>query len=257
MPQGIIKTMNIWKYYGVTHADHLVMNPTSEAKTDEFISLLPLKNTPNARVLDIASGKGEQLLRIIEKYDATGVGIDISPYEVEASTKRAAERGLQNKVEFIEGDGAKQDFEPSSFDLAMCLGASWVWGGHLGTIEALKKLVKPGGLMVLGEPYKLKEPEPGYIEAEPDFAPSMVTHAENVEIAQNAGLKLLYAIASDHNDWDRYEGLRLRAAELFAEENPDDPDAIEILEKQRGEHDTYLKHGRDTVGWAIYMFRAP
>ena len=68
MPQGIIKTMNIWKYYGVTHADHLVMNPTSEAKTDEFISLLPLKNTPNARVLDIASGKGEQLLRIIEKY---------------------------------------------------------------------------------------------------------------------------------------------------------------------------------------------
>ena len=255
MPHGILKTMNIWKYYGVTHADHLVMNPTSEAKTDEIISLLPLK--PNSRVLDIASGKGEQLLRIIEKYDATGIGVDISPYEVKASSQRAIARGLQDKAEFIEGDGAKQDFEPNSFDLAMCFGASWVWGGHLGTIEALKNLVKPGGLILLGEPYKLKDPEPGYIEAEPDFAKSMVTHAENVAIAQRAGLNLLYTIVSDHNDWDRYEGLRLRAAELFAEENPDDPDAVEILDKQRGEYDLYLKHGRDTVGWAIYLFRAP
>jgi len=247
--------MNIWKYYGVTHADHLVMNPTSEAKTDEIISLLPLK--PNARVLDIASGKGEQLLRIIEKHDATGIGIDISPYEIEASTQRAISRGLEGKVEFIEGDGAKQNFEPHSFDLAMCLGASWVWGGHLGTIEALKKLVKPGGLMLLGEPYKLKDPEPAYVEAEPDFAASMVTHAENVEIAQSAGLNPLYSIVSDHNDWDRYEGLCLRAAQLFAEENPDDPDAAEILDMRRGEYDLYLKHSRDTAGWAIYLFRTP
>ena len=247
--------MNIWKYYGVTHADHLVMNPTSEAKTDEIIGLLPLEN--NARVLDIASGKGEQLLRIIEKYDATGIGIDISPYEVKAANGRAASRNLQDKVEFINGDGAKQDFEPNSFDLAMCLGASWVWGGHLGTIEALKKIVKSGGLIVLGEPFKLKDPEPGYVEAEPDFAPNLVTHAQNIEIARSAGLKLLYTVVSDQNDWDRYEGLRLRAAELFAEDNPNDPDSAEILEKQRHEHNVYLNHGRDTLNWAIYLFRAP
>jgi SAM-dependent methyltransferase len=249
--------MNIWKYYGVTHTDHLVMNPTSEAKTDEIIGLIPLENTPNARVLDIASGKGEQLLRIIEKYDATGVGVDISPYEVKASTERADSRSLQNKVEFIEGDGAKQNFEPHSFDLTMCFGASWVWDGHLGTIEALKRLTKPGGLMILGEPYKLKEPEAGYIDAEPEFARSLVSHAENIEIARNAGLKLLYSIVSDQNDWDRYEGLCLRAAELFAENNPDDPDATEILEKQRQSYDLYLNHGRDTLNWAIYLFRAP
>jgi cyclopropane fatty-acyl-phospholipid synthase-like methyltransferase len=222
-------TVNTWKYYGVTHRDHLVMNPTSEAKTDEFISLLPLN--PNSKILDVASGKGEQLLRIVEKYDATGVGVDISPYEIEAATKRAASRGLQDKVEFIEGDGAKYDAAPNSFDLTMCLGASWVWGGHLGTIEALKKIVKPGGLIVLGEPYKLKDPDPEYIEIEPDFAPNMVTHAENVDIAQNAGLKLLYSIVSDQNDWD--------------------------LERKRAEYNTYIKHGRDTVGWAIYLFRAP
>jgi hypothetical protein len=106
-------------------------------------------------------------------------------------------------------------------------------------------------------PALLKEPDTGYVEAEPDFAKSMVTHAENVEIAQDAGLTLLYSIVSDHNDWDRYEGLLIRAAELYAEENPEDPDAPEILEKQRQSSDLYLKYGRDTVGWAIYMFRSP
>jgi SAM-dependent methyltransferase len=247
--------MNIWKFYAVTHRDHLVCNPTSEAKTDEFVGLLPLK--PGARVLDIASGKGEQLLRIVERHNATGVGIDISPYETKNANRKAAERKLSDRVEFIEGDGAKYDAEPNSFDLTMCLGASWVWGGHLGTIEAFKKIVKPGGLIVLGEPFKLKDPDPGYIDAEPDFSKSMVTHAENVEIAQGAGLTLLYSIVSDHNDWDRYEGLRIRAAELHAEENPDDPDVPEILEKQRQSSDIYLKYGRDTVGWAIYIFRAP
>jgi SAM-dependent methyltransferase len=247
--------MDIWKFYAVTHRDHLVMNPTSEAKTDEFISLLPLK--PNARVLDIASGKGEQLLRIIEKHNATGIGVDISPYEIKNANQRATSRNLQDRVEFVEGDGAKLEVEPHSFDLAMCLGASWVWGGHLGTIEALKQRVVPGGLIVLGEPYKLKDPEADYIEAEPEFAKSLVSHAENVAIAQQAGLKLLYSIVSDHNDWDRYEGLRLRAAELYAEENSNDPDAAEILTRQRAEHDTYIKYGRDTLGWAIYMFRAP
>jgi hypothetical protein len=50
------------------------------------------------------------------------------------------------------------------------------------------KTVKPGGLLVLGEPFKLKEPDAAYVQVEPDFALGMVTHAENVSIAQQSGL---------------------------------------------------------------------
>ena len=78
--------MDIWKYYWVTHRGHLVMNPRSEAKTDEFISLLAL--APGARVLDVASDKGEQLLRIAERYGASGTGV-ISPFKVEGAIRRA------------------------------------------------------------------------------------------------------------------------------------------------------------------------
>lgn len=247
--------MDIWKFYAVTHRDHLVCNPTSEAKINELVELLPLK--PGARILDIACGKAEQLIRIVKHHDATGVGIDISPYEIEEAKRRATERGAEDRVELIVGDGAEYPAEPNSFDLAMCLGASWIWNGHRGTIESLKTIVKPGGLIAVGEPYRLKEPDPEYVKIEPDFANGMLTHAENVEIAVELGLTPLYVIVSDQNDWDRYEGLRMRAAELYAEENPDDPDVPEILSRQRAGRDTYLKHGRETVNWAIYLFRAP
>ena len=247
--------MDRWKYYGVTHRNHLVCNPTSEAKLDELVSLIPLK--PGARVLDIACGKAELLLRIAQRHDASGVGVDISPYEIEEANRRATARQLDDRVEIVNGDGAEYDAAPDSFDLAMCIGATWVWNGYLGTIEALKKIVVPGGLIAIGEPFKMKEPDAGYIAAEPDFVPTLVTHAENVAIAQSAGLTPLYITVSNQDDWDRYEGLQMLAGETYAEENPDDPDVPELLKRRHENDDVYLKWGRDTLNWAIYLFRKP
>lgn len=247
--------MDRWKYFGITHRDHIVCNPTSSAKLDELVDLLPLQS--GSRVLDIACGKAELLLRIAERHDATGVGVDISPYEVEAARQRVATRRLENRIEIVESDGAEYNAEPGSFDMMMCIGATWVWGGYRGTIEALKKIVVPGGLIAIGEPFKMKEPHEDYIAADPEFVPSLVTHGENVAIAQGAGLTLLYASVSNQDDWDRYEGLQTRAAELYATEHPEDPDVEELL-KQRHEVDAvYLKWARDTLNWAVYLFRAP
>ncbi|MCH7679915.1 methyltransferase domain-containing protein [candidate division KSB1 bacterium] len=78
--------MDTWKYNGITHRDHLVCNPTSEARLDELVGLLPLK--PGARVLDIACGKAELLLRIAVHHGASGIGVDISPYEVGEARRR-------------------------------------------------------------------------------------------------------------------------------------------------------------------------
>ncbi len=247
--------MDIWKYYAVTHADHLICNPTSEAKLDELVNLLSLQ--PGARILDIACGKAELLIRIVRSHGASGVGVDISPYETEVARNRVAEHGLEDRIKIVHMGGADYDAAPGSFDLAMCIGATWVWDGFIGTIEAFKKIVKPGGLIAIGEPYKMHEPSPEYVAIEPAFALNLSTHAENVETALNAGLTPLYAIASNLDDWDRYEGLQWRAAENYALEHPDDPDVPELLEKIRANRDVYLRYGRDTLNWAIYLFRTP
>ena len=247
--------MDIWKYFAVTHRNHTVCNPTSTAKLDELVDLVPLQS--GARVLDIACGKAELLLRIAQRYNATGVGVDISPYEVEEAKLRVAARELQDRIEIVKADGAEYAAAPGSFDMAMCIGATWVWDGYSGTIEALKKIVVPGGLIAIGEPFRMKQPDPDYIAAEPAFVPTLVTHAENVAIAQDAGLTLLYALVSHQDDWDRYEGLQTLAAELYASEHPDDPDVPELLKRRREGDAVYLKWGRDTLNWAIYLLRAP
>ena len=63
------------------------------------------------------------------------------------------------------------------------------------------------------------------------------------------------AVSSD-DDWDRYEWLHCRAVEVYCKEHPDDPDSPAMLERIRGWRDLYLKWGRDTLGFGVYLFRA-
>jgi hypothetical protein len=137
----------------------------------------------------------------------------------------------------------------------MCIGATWVWSGYRGTLRALARLVRPGGLVAVGEPFKLREPSPEQAQEEPELMSSLVPHHENVAIGESEDLTLLYSLVSSPDDWDRYEGLQGYAAETYAAEHPDDPDLPDLLERQRRERDIYLRWRRDILGWAIYLFR--
>jgi hypothetical protein len=64
-------------------------------------------------------------------------------------------------------------------------------------------------------------------------------------------------MVSNQDDWDRYEMLQWYAAEMHARDNPDDPDVSEILSCVARGRTSYLRWGRDTVGWAMYLFRKP
>ena len=58
--------MDLWRFFDITHREHVVWNPISIEKLEELIALLRLR--PGERVLDIASGKGEFLVRLAERY---------------------------------------------------------------------------------------------------------------------------------------------------------------------------------------------
>jgi SAM-dependent methyltransferase len=247
--------MDQWRYYGITHADHVVCNPTSPERLDELIGLLDL--APAARVWEAASGKGELLIRLAERYGVRGTGVDASPYEITVARERAAARVPDADIRFVEGDAAAHVPDPGTADLAACIGASWIWGGHRGTLRVLAGVARPGGLILVGEPYWIRDPDPEYLEAKSLEPDSFSTLHGNVEIGREEGLTLLYAMPSVSADWDRYTSLQLRAAERFAAANPGDPDLPELLPRARRDFDAYLRWGRDALGWCIYLFRAP
>jgi len=246
--------METWKFFDITHKEHVICNPSSLEKFQRLIDLLRL--SPGDRVLELATGKGELLIRLAEQCGVSGVGVDISPFCIRDAQAKLAQRAPQADITFLEMGGADyRPDEPESFDLTLCLGASWIFDGHAGTLQALKRMTKPGGWLVVGEPYFLQEPDPAYLELAGFSAHTFGSHYENAAAGQDLGLNLIYTLVSNLDEWDTYEGLQWYASEKYAREHPDDPDVPELLARVRGGQDEYLRYGRHTLGWAIYVFR--
>jgi len=246
------RKMDMWKFYSVTHRHHVICNPTSIAKVDELIGLLKLN--PVSAVLDIACGKGEMLTRLAERYKVSGVGVDISPYFVADAKRKLRDRAPGGQIEIVNMDGADYNAD-QLFDLAMCIGASWIYKGYRGTLSALQAMTKPGGFILVGEAFWLKEPDEAFLAAESYTRDMFGTHYQNVFVGEDEGLLPLYTMVSNQDDWDRYETLQWYAAEDYARDNPDDPDVAEILLRVANGRKNYLQWGRDTLGWAMYLFR--
>jgi len=240
-----------WKFFDILHRDHALCNPTDPAKVDEMLGLLRLP--PGSSAVDIASGKGEVALRLAERYEVSVRAVDLSPYAVREAQARASGRRLHGSVDFALGEGSTFPVAPASQDLAMCIGASWIFGGHRGTLRALAAMVRPRAFVLVGEPFWRTTPSEAYLEAigHGEFA----SHAENVAAGQAVDLTALYALESSQHDWDRYEGLQWQAAERYAAEHPEDADVPELLTVCRHRRDIYLREGRAAMGWALYLFQ--
>ena len=246
--------MDTWKFFDITHREHVVCNPTSVDKLARLVGLLRLP--AEARVVDIACGKGEFLIRLAAAYRIRGTGIDISPFCIADAQRRLQVRTPGAEVTFSEMNGS--DFKPEaprSLALASCIGASWVFGGHAETLDALSGMVAPAGWVIVGEPYWLQEPSVEYLAASGIPRNAFGAHSGNVEAGELRGLELVHTFVSNKDDWDQYEGLQWYATAEYARSHPDDPDVPELRERVAKAKMAYLRWGRDTLGWAMYVFR--
>jgi ubiquinone/menaquinone biosynthesis C-methylase UbiE len=248
--------MDKWFYYGVTHRLHTYCNPVSEEGVGELEEVLDL--SPSMRVLDIASGLGEMLVGFAERHGISGVGVDLSPQFLERAKERLARATSDVDVEFVLADGAAYCAETDErFDVVMCIGASWIWEGYEGTMRAMLKAVKPGGLIVTGEPFWREDPPDEYLEIEELKAEDFTTPHEYLEQVAAMGPALLWMRAASQQEWDRYEMLQTASFDAFARENPEHPELEAVRGKLMPSKDAYLRWGRECLGFALWVWRAP
>ena len=69
----------------------------------------------------------------------------------EQAKPRADELGVVHQVKFIHGDAAG-DVSDEKASVAACVGATWIVGGVVGTIELLAQGLRTGGIILIGEP---------------------------------------------------------------------------------------------------------
>jgi SAM-dependent methyltransferase len=235
-------------WYAVAERDHDIQNPTSPEKIRSLGRLLRLG--PTSRVLDLACGKAGPALILAREFSCAVTGVERASEFVSAAHERVARSGLEQLVHLVESDAAELELESAAYDVVMCLGASFVWGGLDATLTALTPAARKGGHVVVGEPYWRRWPLPEGI-ADGGFLPLKQTSDRFAA----AGLQLEALIVSSEDDWDRYETLHWRAVEEWLAEHPDDPDADQFRRRHESHRDEYLQWGRELFGWAIFAGR--
>jgi SAM-dependent methyltransferase len=244
--------MDRTRFSTIAHRDHVYCNPIGAEKIDRVLALLDL--SPVARVIDVGCGKGELLARVAERYGASGVGIDTNGEFLREARARVESRAPGVAIDLREVDFAKYDDAPGAFAAGFCIGATHACGGYRAALRALARLVRPGGHVVVGEGYWRQAPSAEYLKILDATFDELGDHAENAMLGFEEGLVPLYAAASSRDEWDHYEGLYARAIERHVAEHPDDPDASEMTKRIRKWRRAYLEHGRDTLGFGLYVF---
>jgi SAM-dependent methyltransferase len=246
---------NHHKYVAIAHRDHDYCNPLSAAKFERLLDLLPLEAT--SRVLDLGCGRAELALRIIERFGSTVIALDHSPYMLDAARERAEWTGALGRLHLDDTDIRDYRADPETFHLSVMLDAGGIPGGMPGISRQLRSWTRSGGYILVGIGYWKKKP-PGELAALLGGRErEILDHVGNVQAGIDAGLVPMHAVTASEDEWDEYEWKLYRSVERFAREQPDDPDVGAMLDRARRWRDAYLKWGRDTLGFAAYLFHRP
>ena len=243
------------RFSTIGHTGILLWNPVSVAVVDDWIEALALP--PEARVLDVGCGRGELLLRIIERYGCSGMGVDSSAMAIDLGRQELTRRLPQADCELRCGPFDPAEFAPGSLDLGCCVGASHAVGSYPRVLEVLCQLVRPGGLILVGEGYWRREPDPDYLDFLQSSPDELLSHQGNIELATDRSLQLLRDYESTSIDWARYEDGYAANLYSFLAANPDDPDADAIRERIDHWRSAFQRWGKDTLGFGLYLFRTP
>jgi SAM-dependent methyltransferase len=244
--------LSVLELHEIAEADHRILDPFTDAHLLELAAVARVG--PGTRVLDLACGKGEMLCRWAQEFGSSGLGVDLSPVFSAAARERAVELGVADRVAVEQADASSYRPEPAAFDIAACVGATWIGGGVAGTIELLRAAVAHTGLLLIGEPY-WREPPPA--EARAGYgAPDLIADLPGLlDRFERAGADLVEMVLADEHGWDRYAAAQWWALRRWLDEHPGDPRAGQVREFRDEARRAHLAYQRRCLGWGVFVLR--
>jgi len=240
------------RFHEISEASNRILNPITLDKLMLVGELARLD--PAGRVLDLCCGKGEMLLQWSKAFGSGGVGVDLSRVFLAAAEERAAELDLASRVTFEFGDAAEWS-SSERFDVVCCIGATWIGDGIAGTLDIMRRHLKPGGLLFVGEIFWNEQPTKAALESlelGPDIATSLVGTLDRIE---GAGCELLEMVLANGDSWDRYYAPQWLAVADYLRVHPQEPEAEELRAWIAKARRSYLEYGRRYLGWGIFVMR--
>ena len=138
--------------------------------------------------------------------------------------------------------------------LGACIGATWIGDGVAGTVELLRRSLRPDGMMLIGEPYWRREPvDQVTVEAcsanrKDDFRPLPDLLAQFGDL----GCDVVEMVLADQDSWDRYVAAQWLNIRRWLDANPDDELADQMRAELTAGPARYARYQREYLGWGVF-----
>jgi len=241
---------------GFGSGSHLTFNsPLSDDRAARLVVNLAAQNP--ATVTDFGCGWGELLLRVLQASPhARGTGVDLHGPDVERARGIAAERGLTERVTFVEGP-ASEHLHP--VDLVISSGAYQAFGSIPDALKAIRPIVVPGGRLLFACEVWERTPTadelaalwPGIRVEDCLFLPDLVDQA----IA--AGFRPLGIEMATREEWDGFESGFAAGSEEWLLANSDHDEAEAVRARLDAHRAIWLRGSRQVMGYAYLTLGVP
>lgn len=247
--------MDIPRIFTISESEHRIHNPFTPEKYSTLGRVLRMK--AGTKILDLGSGSGEMLCTWALEHAITGVGVDISPLFTEQAILRAKALGVSERVQFMHNNAAGY-ISSEKYDIAACIGATWIEGGVAGTMALLAENLSAGGIILIGEPYWRQLPATEEV-AQACGASSMADFLSLPELIvsfDNRGYDVVEMVLADQEGWDRYEAAKWLTMRYWLDANPDDEFASEVRAELTISPKRHVSWTREYLGWGVFVLMA-
>jgi SAM-dependent methyltransferase len=231
--------------------------PGGDAETEHAVRLAGLDGNQPLEVADLGCGTGASTLALARLLNARITAVDMLPEFLEVLAERAGSRGVADRVTTLTGSMEDLPFGDHSLDVIWCEGAIYNIGFEKG-ISCWRRLLRPGGLLVVSEITWLTETRPAALERHwNNEYPQIALASTKMNMLEHRGYAPLGYFVLSERCWleEYYRPMQARFDDFLARHG-NSAEAHKIVAAEQREIVLYERY-RSFFGYGMYVARKP
>ena len=145
-----IAQTNLGLHYGYYDDEHRNHHDAMLNMNNQVAIELRIKKDSSCSILDAGCGVGGSIIHLARDYPKiTFTGITISDDQIELANDFSKEKGVKNRVTFLNRDFMSTDFPKATFDAVYSLESMCYAYDKHDFVKEMKRILKPGGRIAI------------------------------------------------------------------------------------------------------------